>query len=192
MRSSRRWILCTSLLLVVLSLAGCSEDPLSEQLTPTPLSLRMTQYENDQAFDLLYPSDWTYMIVQPGLILFGELKTVNQQEAGASLSVFRQAPEDFRGGLEGAYQHYLENGPLRSGFVAEGDVISTVLGGKEALQMMLERDADGELPGAKAHIVAALSDSGQVYVLSATAPIEQWDEHWASFQVSIGSFEFNE
>jgi hypothetical protein len=188
--ASWRWF--AGLFVIPLLLIGCGRQTVDDPATPTLTPLSVSRYENELAFDLLYPSNWSYEIITQGLILFGEPDTVNLLQPGASLAVLRQSPLEVKGGMDGALQHYLESGPLSTGYVALGEATSRLLGGKDALQVMVEREALDGQPPMRAHVVAAESDSGPIYILSATAPAEAWDESVPLFQVLMGSFEFNE
>jgi hypothetical protein len=177
-------------LFLLVACRQASDPNVAKSATATPMAVHA--YENELALDLLYPADWDFQIIRNGLLLFAEPQTLSQQEAGASVAVFRRPPADVRGGLEGALQHYLDSGPLRSGFEATTDLQASQLGGREALQVSIESESDEDELAVKGYIIAAETESGVVYIISATAPLEEWDEQWHAFKLLVGSVEFNE
>jgi hypothetical protein len=189
-----RWFL-TGLLVLVIGLScqrQSSTDPQTVDVTATPIRISVVPYENELAFNLMYPADWEYQLIQQGLLIFGEPKTLSLQAAGASVVVFRQSPENVRGGLEGAFDHYLTNGPLQAGYNRINEVEPSQLGGRPALKVTVEREAVEDQPAMQAYIISAQTESGPIYIVSATAPQAEWNEHWPGFQILVDSIEFNE
>lgn len=44
----------------------------------------------------------------------------------------------------------------------------------------------------QAYVIGATLESGAVYIVSATAPADEWNQHWPAFQVLVKSIHFNE
>lgn len=176
--------------LLLISCRQRFSDPAETFATATPIAVH--RYENEVAFDLFYPSEWTYLVISEGLLMFGEPQTVLSQEAGASLTIFRPRISETQGGLEETFQHYLESGPLQTGYVTTTEVEATTLGGREALQVSVEKEGAGDQPAMAAYIIGAQTESDSIYLMTATVPRNRWQEQWPTFQVIIGSVKFNE
>ncbi|MCI0644373.1 MAG: hypothetical protein L0346_05775 [Chloroflexi bacterium] len=187
LHSLKPWVRFAFAGLAFLTLLGCGQK---SDKANTDEPLRVREYKNEAALDLLYPADWGQVVVSEGLLLFGEEEVLNIQEPGASMAVFRQTLAD--PDLSQALQHYLDSGPLASGYQVSGAIQSTRLDEREALQVTVEKEAVGDTPAMKSYIVAVRVQSGATYILTASAPQETWEENWSKFQVLIYSVSFNE
>lgn len=179
--------------LVVGLLAGCQTAVSSPPPpTATPEPLKMLQYTNEAAFDLLYPEAWTYYLPRQGILLFGEEKTITQAQPGAMMTILRIAPPDVHGNAEGELNHFLDFGPKREGYTMEGERKVVEINGRSALVQHLSYPGEGENIPMKATIVAADTESGAVYIFASTAPADVWESHAAKFDVMVSSVSFNE
>lgn len=178
------------LLAGVALLVACGPAPDPQSATATPLAF--TAYENEAALNLIYPADWQHVVVTEGLLLFGEPKTIELQSPGASVTVLRLAAGSAPAGLEEIFDHYIENGPLRSGYQLATEAEAGMLGGRDALEVLVEKGQLDEQPAMRAFITSAQTESGATYILAASAPQAEWEEQWRAFQVLLQSVEFNE
>ena len=183
----------STLLIVMTLLAACGQVPdpeAAEAATATPLAFAV--YENETALDLIYPADWEHIVVTEGLLLFGEPETVGLQETGASVTVLRLAAGSAGANLQETFDHYIENGPLQSGYQTVTETETGTLGGRDALEIFVEKSQLDEQPAMRAFITSAQTESGATYILAASAPQADWEEQWRAFQVLLQSVEFNE
>ena len=172
-----------------LLIVGCGEI-IADPPTLTP-EFNYHPYENEAAFDMLYPTIWSFTLIQEGLLAFAESDALNlaTEELDASLVVFRDA-DPVRFTLAEDLQHYLDGGPLDAGFVQVENSTKVVIQGVESKSVVVVRDS-AENP-AQAIIVMARSRTGITYTFTATAPQYAWDFWWPHFQVMLSSVEFNE
>lgn len=183
----------TVLLILATLLAACVQSPgpqVDEAATPTPLAFVV--YENQAAFDLIYPADWQHLMVTEGLLLFGEPETIDLQAPGASVTVLRLAAGSAGADLQETFDHYIENGPLQSGYQVVTETETGTLGGRDALEVFVEKSQLDEQPAMRAFITGAQTESGATYVLAASAPQVDWENQWRTFQLLLQSVEFNE
>ena len=183
----------STLLIGVILLAGCGQAPdpqVNEAATATPLPFVV--YENEAALDLLYPAGWEYVLVSDGLLLFGEAETISLERPGASVTIYRLPPTSATTGLSQTFQHYIENGPLQSGYHIVTETEPGTLGRQEALALLVEKGESDEQPAMRAFITGAQAASGATYILAASAPQSDWDAQWRTFQILLQSVEFNE
>ncbi|HEX6386901.1 MAG TPA: hypothetical protein VF177_19745 [Anaerolineae bacterium] len=195
MRQTPAWFhqSLAALLFLLLTLVGCRRpaDPqVTSSATATPLSF--AAYENKAGLNLIYPMDWEYVPVTEGLLLFGEPETISLERPGASVTVFRLPPESAGADLQQTFDHYVENGPLQSGYQTVTETASGTLGGREALEISVEKGETDDQPAMRVFITGAQTESGVTYILAAAAPQADWDEHWLTFQLLLQSVEFNE
>ena len=179
--------------MLAIFLAGCGPAPdpeAHEVATATPLAFVV--YENEAALDLLYPAEWEYVVVSEGLLLFGEAETMNLERPGASVTVYRLPITSAAADLPQTFQHYVDNGPLQSGYQMVTETEPGMLGGQESLTLLVEKGESDEQPAMRAFITGAQAESGATYILAASAPQADWEEQWRAFQVLLQSVEFNE
>jgi hypothetical protein len=178
------------LLLALLLLVACEKDGDAPPATLPPLEV--TTYKNEAAFDLLYPADWSYQVMREGIMLFGEEEVLFQQEAGASVVFYRIPANTGREDLPESFAHFMDNGPLRTGYEETSELQSVQLDGREALAVSVKRDEAETQPAVQAYILGTRTESGSIYIISATAPSDEWNRHWPAFQVLVQSIHFNE
>jgi len=182
-----------ALVVLITLLVGCGQTPTpqaDEVITATPLAFVI--YENEAALDLLYPAEWEYVLVSDGLLLFGEAETISLERPGASVTVYRLPPTSTTTGLPQTFQHYVDNGPLQSGYQSIAEAQAGILGGRNALELLVEKSESDEQPAMRAFITGAQAESGATYILAASAPQSDWDAQWRTFQILLQSVEFNE
>ncbi len=185
-------LLLLSLLLLV---AACSNatvpvEPIPAGETRPRIQLEFTPYENEAGFDLLYPSGWTYNIISPGLMVFAapEDLTIDENSRAASLVVLRDAGDAGKT-IEEQFDHYVSSGPLNTGYEIIRDAEQFEVSGYETWGTTVRNSAEKSLTS---HIVFTETKLGFSYVFAATAPTEDWNEWWPSFQVMVDSIEINE
>ena len=185
--SDRMRILALIILLVGV-VVGCG----AEVEPPTPVQ-QYQQYSNGVAFDMLYPSEWENEIVTQGILVFARPENLNLEieNPEASVVVFRQQ-YDIRIEQDERFDHYVESGPLQSGYETDTQILETTLGGLPAHAIRVVSDeADSDL-GITSYIVGTQVGGGFDYYFTATAPSDEWDIWWPTFQVMLGSVSFNE
>ena len=152
---------------------------------------KFTEYENPAAFDMLVPQGWRSEIIAPGIIAFAEPESLNLglEEPAPSMVVFRQEP-DGRFELNEHFDHYLESGPLRTGFKKLNDINEFKLGGRDGFAADVVLNAEEQ--SVRSFVVSTETVEGFNYYFTATAPDNEWDNWWPTFQAMIGSITFNE
>ena len=178
---------------LVLVLLGCQTavfSPPPPSATPAPL--KMLQYNNEAAFDLLYPEGWTYYLPRPGMLLFGEEKTINQAQPGAMMTILRVEPPAVHGNAEGELNHFLDFGPKRDGYALDGERKAVEINGRSALVQHLNYPGEGENIPMTATVVVAETTGGAVYIFASTAPTDVWEANAAKFDVMVSSVSFHE
>ncbi len=82
------------LLLVLLTFGSVILAACSEPVTPTATPIHLKQYENGNAFDILYPAEWSVDVMRQGVILFGSETAIdlNSTNIEPTLLVYRQEP----------------------------------------------------------------------------------------------------
>ena len=181
------------LVVLISLLAGCGQTPTPQadgEATATPLAFVV--YENEAALALSYPAEWEHVLVSEGLLLFGEPETISLERSGASVTVYRLPASSATAEMPQIFQHYVANGPLQSGYQAVAETQPGVLGGREALELTVEKGPADDQPAMRAFITSAQAESGAIYILAASAPQADWDAQWRTFQILLQSVEFNE
>ncbi len=180
-------------MLVLGLLAGC-KTAVSSPPPPTATSapLKMLQYSNEAAFDLLYPEGWTYYLPREGMLLFGEEKTINQAQPGAMMTILRITPSSVHGNAEGELNHFLDFGPRRDGYALDGERREVEINGRSALVQHLNYPGEADNLPMKATVVAAETESGAVYIFASTAPADVWEANASKFDLMVSSVSFHE
>ena len=184
-----------ALIFALLFLIACQTPP---EPTPAPTpNITMARFENEFGFDILYPAHWTTDLLRQGMMVFGLQETLFKGEAGPMVMVLRVPTAQVHGNLDGEFRHFLDFGPHRDGYTADGEVRSIEINGRPAfvVDMSFEGvEAEGEefrLP-MNAYIAGVEAQSGAVYIISGTAPTEQWPQNEQAIKVMVGSIELNE
>ncbi len=182
--------------------AGCGTPPPAETEATAPdgasvdlpAEVRMKQHENQAAIDFLYPSDWLVIIPQQNFMAVGPTETVVGDEPGPLMAILRVPVISVHGNLEGEFNHYLDFGPKRDGYITLEDTVDFELNGQPAKKIRMNYEADPEENeiSQEAWIVGAEAESGAVYIFSATAPPEDWEANQLNFKLLVESVEFNE
>ncbi|MEM7347181.1 MAG: hypothetical protein AAF485_23325 [Chloroflexota bacterium] len=156
--------------------------------------VRLKQHENQAAIDFLYPSDWTVIIPQQNFMAVGPTDTIVGDEPGPLMAILRVPIISVHGNLEGEFNHYLDFGPKRDGYATLREIEDFELDGQPAKQIRMNFEADPENNeiSQEAWIVGAESNGGAVYIFSATAPPEDWEDNELFFKLIVESVEFNE
>lgn len=189
-------------LLLTLATVSCGTPPPSTTDTQDEVAeaenasgeVRMKQHENQAAIDFLYPSDWSVIIPQQNFMAVGPTETIVGDDPGPLLAILRVPIISVHGNLEGEFNHYLDFGPKRDGYTTLRDIEDFELDGRPAKQIRMNYEADPENNeiSQEAWIVGAESNGGAVYIFSATAPPEDWEDNELFFKLIVESVEFNE
>ena len=192
----RNLFLCVWCLLTIF-LIGCQEGPGPDVVQPTSQVVQMARFQNENAFDILYPSHWISDLMRQGMMVFGLEQTLFKGEPGPMVMVLRIPTAQVHGNLDGEFRHFLDFGPRREGYEEVGEVRETEIGGRPAyvVEMSFEgveaEGADFRLP-MQAYIAGVEADSGAVYILSGTVPAEQWPQNEEAIKVMVSSITLNE
>lgn len=161
--------------------------------TPSSTVTLNRQFESN-AFTFHYPDGWRHQIPQPN-ILFLASPEVLAQQSGATVAIQRSIPlSSGADTLEDALTIYLERGPLRSdrAWAIVEEAQSTQLDTYEALKLVVEgSESAGTLP-MRSEIYILLADSGFFFIVTLTAPQEQWDDVSPIFVAIIDSIDILE
>lgn len=188
-----RYVAEAVLPLFLLLLTACQTAvPNQPAPNPTEAPLRVMQYSNEAAFDLLYPEEWTFYLPRQGILLFGEEKTINKGEPGAMMTILRVEPTAVHGNAEGELNHFLDFGPKRDGYTAREAMQVLAINGRSALSQRLSYPGEGENIPMETSVVAAEVESGAVYIFASTAPADVWEANATKFNVMVSSVSFNE
>jgi hypothetical protein len=176
------------LICAALILAAC----LSVSGEPTPITVEVREHTNPNAFDVQYPADWEGLVVAEGVMVFGPPEVAGLLKSGPSVTIFRISAEGVTGSDEEFLDTYLSRGPLRDGFETNGSVGTSRIGRYQGLGVELKRDQSENVDAFRGLVMLVRTDSGAVYVFSATSPTESWEEHWPPMKVIIDSVRFHE
>ena len=152
---------------VALLLSACS----SSDDNPLPI-----QFESN-AFTLRYPAGWQHQIPQTNMLFIASPEILAQQ-SGATVTIQRSvALTSTAETLGDALDSYLERGPLRADrdWKLVGESVRGELDSYETVVAIVEgSEQAGTLPmRSEIHILEA--ESGFFFIVTLTAPIEQWE-----------------
>lgn len=181
-----------ALLLLPQSMPSTGLEPSVIVATPqvevAPLPLTETYDLSPTAFKFNYPVGWMVQLPQQGLLILAPEETL-RGIPGASMVVQRSVRLAGENDLEAALNSYLENGPLRNqrewNILAER--ITTTLGDRTALRVELEGRQIDDAPLTRVSVIIAEADSGAIYIITFTAPSEQWVSISSTFEAILGS-----
>ena len=200
-RTKQRIIITILLLATSLRIVACNNappSPLEEVSGSAPSSekneVRVHQYENEAALNFQYSTDWTVAIPQQNLIVTGPSETIIGDEPGPLVAILRVPVFQVHGNLEGEFNHYLDFGPKRDGYEVVEDITDFELDGRPAKQIRLtfEGNSDEDEIAQEAWVVGAEAENGAVYIISLTAPPEDWVEDQILLKLLVQSIKFNE
>jgi hypothetical protein len=187
---SRRSIAIIIILIFVIGFAALVAVPGDDQ-DSEPVVLSNTYDLSPTAFNLDYPEDWIFQIPQAGILVFAPESTL-RGTPGPALVVRRSELLAVGGGLDGALDNYLANGPLRPNrhWEITEERSQTTIGDREALRIELVGSELADAPLLHTLILVARAGNGVVYFISFTAPKETWnatlpiiDAIWASMVI---------
>lgn len=189
----------------ILVTTGCVDPPApptptqevqqeSVKETENGLEVRVHQYSNETAIDFQFSTDWIIEIPRQGIIAVGPQETVYGNKVGPFVSILRVPIGQVHGNLEGELNHFLDFGPKRDGYKAIDGVTDFEIDGRPAKQVRLtfEGNAEKEIDAQEAWVVGAEANNGVVYIVSASAPPENWAENEILFKLLVNSLKFNE
>ena len=109
------------------------------------------------------------------------------------MTVLRISTANVHGNAEGELNHFLDFGPVRSGYTKDGEYGRLTIDEQEAWDVALSYAGDGDenIP-MKAYIVSSETGGGAVYLFTATAPAEMWAQYEQTFKLMVNSVEFTE
>lgn len=191
MLRNRVWTTAVFVLIILLS-ACQSPEPLPPTPTPKPPPLEVFEFTESSELKLLYPSTWVADIPQQGILLFGEEHTVFGAEPGAMTAVLLIPPQRVHGDLQGEFEHYLDFGPRRDGYVEVGEVELREVDGFPARTIRMSQPGDDEKDPFEAEITAIEMANGSVYFFTSTAPAEIWETNQERFFVILNSVDFRD
>lgn len=183
--------------LLSIFLMSCQDGPTPDVVEPTSQAVQMARFENENAFDILYPSHWISDLLRQGMMVFGLEQTLFKGEPGPMVMVLRIPTAQVHGNLDGEFRHFLDFGPRREGYEEIGEVREIEIDGRPAfvVEMAFEgvaaEGAEFRLP-MQAYIAGVEADSGAVYILSGTVPAEQWAQNEQAIKVMVSSITINE
>lgn len=178
--------------LLILVVACQSPEPIPPTATLEPQPLEVFEYTDSAEFNLLYPSDWLSILPRPGMLLFGEEQTIGKSEPGALMTILLVPTNRVHGDLQGEFEHYLDFGPRRDGYVEAGEIEERELDGKPAFTVRMSQPGDGEFDPFETEITAVELDNGSVYIFTSTAPADIWEINQDKFFVILNSVKFVE
>lgn len=199
-----RYLTLFLIILCGFSIAACQEKadstesetaPPREEANTTesdPDQLVMAQYAGEGSIEILYPAAWTFHLPRVGLLMFATKETIELAEPGPLMTILRVSEGQVHGNAEGELNHYLDFGPLRSGYTQNGDYKQITVNGQEAWEVSLSYEGNDENIPMEAYIVSSETESGAVYIFTSTSPAEMWDQHEITFKVMVNSVEFTE
>lgn len=188
----RRYVIrIFSIVVSLLLFAACqSPEPLPPTPTAEPQPLEVFEFTESSEFNLLYPSDWVSFLPRPGMLLFGEEQTINKAEPGAMMVILLVPTQQVHGDLQGEFEHYLDFGPRRDGYVEVGEVEERDVDGYPALTVRMSQPGDEENDPFETEITAVEVEDGSVYLFTSTAPAETWEANQDRFFVILNTVEF--
>ena len=196
LRKSCFAILCLAAALIISGCGSVPPPPSKITIEPNPIEteIRVHEYKNETAIDFRYSTDWTLVVPQFGFLVTGPSDVVIGDEPGPLVSVLRIPISEVHGNLEGEFNHYLDFGPRRDGYETVKDVTDFELDGRPAkrIRMSFTGNEEENTISQEAIIVGAEANNGVVYIISATAPPEDWDYNNILFNLLIQSVKFNE
>lgn len=183
--------------LIGIILIGCGSSPPSNIPIPEPEpienEIRVHEYKNETAIDFRYPTDWTVVVPQLGFLVTGPSNVVIGNDAGPLVTILRIPIPEVHGNLEGEFNHYLDFGPRRDGYETVKETTDFEVDGRMAKRIRMSYTSDEEdRISQEALIVGAEANNGVVYIISATAPPDDWDYNNILFNLLIQSIKFNE
>lgn len=127
------------------------------------------------AFSFQYPDGWQVSIPIQNILLLAD-PAAQRGEPGATFTVQRSTALADEGSLGAALNTYLRQGALRPDRAWQqiGEVVTTALDGREALQLDLEGGDSPSDPQFHSRVVAAQAANGLIYVFALNAPLAQW------------------
>ena len=153
---------------VAVLMTACSS---SAESNPLPI-----QFESN-AFTLRYPEGWQHQIPQTNMLFIASPEILSQQ-SGATVTIQRSvALTSTANTLATALDSYLERGPLRPDrdWQLMGEAVSGELDSYETIVSVVEgSEQAGTLP-MRSEIYILQAESGFFFIITLTAPIEQWD-----------------
>lgn len=167
-----------------------SLEPSIEVATPQAvapaLPLTKTYDLSPTAFEFNYPDGWIVQFPQQGLMVVAPEETL-RGTPGASMVVQRSVRLAAESNLDTALDSYLENGPLRNqrewNIMGERD--TTTLGEHDALRVELEGRQLDDAPLTRVSVIIAKAASGAIYIITFTAPSDQWDVTSPTFEAIL-------
>jgi hypothetical protein len=129
-----------------------------------------------------------------GMLLMGMPETLNNNQAGPTFTVQRNAPLSVYGSLDEALDLYLRRGPLRPDrfWSMLGDITHATFLGREALFVDLQGAENMVSPELRVHIVATVAQNTFVYILVLTSPVEDWNTYQPILQAMLDSVQILE
>jgi len=169
--------------------AGCVS---TENATPKATPIIVWEYENETAFDTVYPEGWEVSLIREGFLVFAPPNVAYDSEAGPTMSVLRTSPLGGAGSLEDELNHFLDFGPLREDYFLTSDINPVKIGQYDGLEVAVEREAKDMYLAMKSVISMVRAENGSLYTFVATAPADQWDESWPLLLAISQNINFNE
>lgn len=176
---------------ILILLAACQPpEPALPTPTPEPQPLEVFEFTESTEFSLLYPSDWVSFLPREGMLLFGEEQTINKAEPGAMMAILLVPTQRVHGDLQGEFEHYLDFGPRRDGYVELGEAEEREVNGLPARTIRMSQPGDDELDPFETEITAVEIEDGSVYIFTSTSPAEIWEANQDKFFVILNSVAF--
>lgn len=171
-------------------LAACYPSPIRRE--PTAQVVGVFEHKNPHTFDLEYPVEWSAVIVTEGVMVFGPPHVVGIIEPGPSVTVYRIPAVGVTGTDQDVFDNFLRSGPLSGDFELSGPIEVARLGQYQGLGVDVDRERSGDLIAMQGKIRLVRTESGAVYIFSATGPSESWEQDWPRLSVILDSVQFNE
>ncbi|MGJ3239467.1 MAG: hypothetical protein ACFE0Q_12225 [Anaerolineae bacterium] len=184
MRGAKLWLV--SLLLITLT--ACT----APSAQPTQ-SVELTRQFESSAFLFDYPETWQYQIPQANL-LFLASPDVLAQRPGATLTIQRTISFASSANLEDALNTYLARGPLRADrhWQAVTEVESLVFDTYDAVSILVEGSEQADSLPMRSRVYLLQAESGFFFIMTATAPVTQWDTVQPTFDAIFASMDLLE
>lgn len=152
-----------------------------------PLQLVHTFDKSPTGFSIQYPDGWDYVIPFQGVFMMGPPTTLDNTEAGPTLTIQRTDPLTITGDLQNALSRFLESGPLAQGkdWKITKNISTTTIDGREALIVELEGRDVPNGPIFYTQIIATAADNTFVYLFISAVPKDRWAAYQATFEAML-------
>lgn len=177
------------MLIVVISAGVAGLIAVTTPAPPASSAVTLSRQFESNAFRFAYPADWSYQIPRANM-LFLVSPEILQQQAGASVTMQRSLRfSDGIDTLDSVLAIYLERGPLRPdrAWTKAGAIEAAQLSGRDALFAAVEgSETAGEAP-MRSEITVTQAQNGYFYIISATAPLADWQNFQPIFAAILAS-----